>query len=170
MANVVFYLFQDGAEIELDIDELDPHTLFKLYKYVDKNAPELPTKYVPPPPPPQDALHETKAKSKPGPKGRKNKPMTAAEQEAKIKDIESRLHSFENPQAYTPAAPGMYIVVSSQSPEYSNMILQHQTMMLRAIQATMTRAPVPRARRNNPYTLPYSLDCVLLLQLLPSHP
>ena len=35
--------------------------------------------------------------------------MTAAEQEAKIKDIESRLHSFENPQTYTPAAPGMYI-------------------------------------------------------------
>jgi len=45
-------------------------------------------------------------KAKPGVKGRKNKPMSAAEQEAKIKDIESRLHSFEKPAAaFTPAAP-----------------------------------------------------------------
>ncbi|KAF8539980.1 Bromodomain-containing protein [Trichophaea hybrida] len=98
-------LGNDGAEIELDIDELDPHTLFKLYKYVSKNAPELPTKYIPPPPPPPEVLQETKSKPKAGPKSRKNKPMSAAEQEAKIKDIESRLHSFENPNAYTPAAP-----------------------------------------------------------------
>ena len=34
--------------------------------------------------------------------------MSAAEQEAKIKDIESRLQDFENPSAFTPAAPGMY--------------------------------------------------------------
>jgi bromodomain-containing factor 1 len=114
--------FQDGAEIELDIDELDPHTLFKLYKYVSKNAPELPTKYVPPPPPPPEVLQETKAKPKAGPKSRKNKPMSAAEQEAKIKDIESRLSSFENPSAYHPAAPGMYNAAHSDQAKCSDII------------------------------------------------
>jgi bromodomain-containing factor 1 len=70
---------------------------------VSKNAPELPTKYIPPPPPPAERTSETKAKSKPGTKGRKNKPMSAAEQEAKIKDIETRIHSFENPNYQAPA-------------------------------------------------------------------
>lgn len=99
-------LGNDGAEIELDIDELDPHTLHKLYKYVSKNAPEIPKTYVPPPAPTAMAEpYEPKPKAKAGSKGRKNKPMSAAEQEAKIKDIESRLHSFDNPGSYTPAAP-----------------------------------------------------------------
>lgn len=99
-------LGNDGAEIELDIDELDPHTLHKLYKYVSKNAPEIAKPYVPPPPPPPVQTYEPMPKAKPGVKGRKNKPMSAAEQEAKIKDIESRLHSFEKPAAaFTPAAP-----------------------------------------------------------------
>jgi len=99
-------LGNDGAEIELDIDELDPHTLHKLYKYVSKNAPELPAKYVPPPPPPppEYTVQETKPKARVGPKGRKNKPMTASEQEAKIEALQSRIASFENPGAYTPAA------------------------------------------------------------------
>jgi bromodomain-containing factor 1 len=96
----------------LDIDELDPHTLHKLYKYVDKNAPEIPKTYVPPPAPTAAAdSYEPKPKAKAGSKGRKNKPMSAAEQEAKIKDIESRLYSFDNPGSYTPAAPGMYSLV-----------------------------------------------------------
>ncbi|KAI5818207.1 Bromodomain-containing protein [Pyronema omphalodes] len=100
-------LGNDGSEIELDIDELDPHTLFKLYKYVSKNAPEIPAKYVPPPPPPPER-EEMKSKPKAGTKGRKNKPMTAAEQEAKIADMKNRLQMFDNP-GYTPpvpAAPG----------------------------------------------------------------
>jgi len=113
---------QDGAEIELDIDELDPHTLHKLYKYVSKNAPEIAKTYVPPPPPPEQT-YDPKAKSKPGAKGRKNKPMSAAEQEAKIKDIESRLHSFENPGAtFTPAAPGMFSNSSLPANGASNVV------------------------------------------------
>ncbi|KAI5852588.1 Bromodomain-containing protein [Morchella snyderi] len=83
-------------EIELDIDELDPQTLYKLYAYVSKYTPALEAKYVPPPPPPRPA-QESKAKTKAPSKPRKNKPMSASEQEAKIKDLTARLHDFDNP-------------------------------------------------------------------------
>lgn len=56
-----------------------------------------------------------KSKPKAGTKGRKNKPMTAAEQEAKIADMKNRLQMFDNP-GYTPpvpAAPGKLILSSS---------------------------------------------------------
>jgi bromodomain-containing factor 1 len=90
--------------------------LHKLYKYVDKNAPEMPKAYVPPPAPAAMLeSYESKSKAKAGSKGRKNKPMSAAEQEAKIQDIQARLHSFENPGSYTPAAPGMYPFVVGSS-------------------------------------------------------
>ncbi|KAI5799988.1 Bromodomain-containing protein [Geopyxis carbonaria] len=99
-------LGNEDGEIELDIDELDPHTLYKLYNYVSKHAPEVPQSYVPPPPPPPPTHQEPKTKTKAGPKGRKNKPMSAAEQEQKIMDLQSRLQNFDNPGSFT--APGTH--------------------------------------------------------------
>lgn len=93
-----------GDEIELDIDELDAQTLYKLYAYVSKHAPPLETKYVPPPPPPRPVA-EPKAKTKTTSKPKKNKPMSAVEQEAKIKDLQARLQNFDNPTPQ-PSAPG----------------------------------------------------------------
>lgn len=92
-------------EIELDIDELDPQTLYKLYVYVSKYTPALEAKYVPPPPPPRPA-QESKAKTKAPSKPRKNKPMSASEQEAKIKDLTARLHDFDNPTPLPTSAQG----------------------------------------------------------------
>lgn len=92
-----------NAEIELDIDELDPDTLYKLYTYVNKHAENFPeghqATYVPPPPPPQP---EQLKKPKPTqPKPKKNKPMTAEEQEARIQQLQSQIHNFDNPAAFS---------------------------------------------------------------------
>ncbi|KAG0130291.1 hypothetical protein HOY82DRAFT_486892 [Tuber indicum] len=83
-------------EIELDIDELDPQTLYKLHTYVTRHAEKKPSGYVPPPPPPAPVT-EPKSKSKSLPKSKKNKPMSAVEQEAKIKDLQAKLQNFDNP-------------------------------------------------------------------------
>jgi hypothetical protein len=55
-----------------------------------------------------------KSKPKAGTKGRKNKPMTAAEQEAKIADMKNRLQMFDNP-GYTPPVPAAPGKLSSSS-------------------------------------------------------
>ncbi|KAI5791742.1 hypothetical protein DFH27DRAFT_592142 [Peziza echinospora] len=87
----------DDDEIELDIDELSPEILYKLHQYVSKHAPPVPVNvdygYVPPPPPPPPSAPKAKA----APRPKKNKPMSATEQEAKIKDLNAKLAAFENP-------------------------------------------------------------------------
>ncbi|EWC47663.1 hypothetical protein DRE_03283 [Drechslerella stenobrocha 248] len=82
-------LAQDGDEIELDIDELAPTTLHKLYKFVSENtlAPDPPTQA-----PAQTAKGSKAAPSKPR---KKNKPMSATEQERKIRELQSQIEGFE---------------------------------------------------------------------------
>ncbi|KAF8454508.1 hypothetical protein BGX38DRAFT_1249365 [Terfezia claveryi] len=83
-------------EIELDIDDLPPEILYKLHKYVTKHAPLAPqnTEYGYSAPPAPAAVPKPKA----APRPKKNKPMSATEQEAKIKDLNAKLAVFENPQ------------------------------------------------------------------------
>ena len=83
-------------EIELDIDELSNEVLYKLLGFVRKYAPrpnDLPPARQAPAPAPVQASHP-----------KKNKPMSKNEQEAKIREIRSRLSGFQN-------------VGSDQSPE-----------------------------------------------------
>ncbi|KAL7267269.1 transcription initiation at TATA-containing promoter protein [Rhizina undulata] len=91
-------------EIELDIDELDPNTLYKLHAYVSKHTTAPKKVYQPPPPPASPPPVETKPKTKNVSKAKKNKPMTASEQEAKIKDLQARLQNFDNPTPQPVAA------------------------------------------------------------------
>lgn len=88
----------ESGEIELDIDELDPHTLFKLYQYVSKHAPQVEPAYRPPPPPPLP-VNESKPRKASTAKPRKNKPMSATEQEEKIRLLQAQVHQFDNPGA-----------------------------------------------------------------------
>jgi len=82
-------------EIELDIDDLPPEILFKLHQYVTRHAPPAPQNadfvYSPPP------VSAAAPKSKAAPRPKKNKPMSATEQDAKIKDLNAKLAAFENP-------------------------------------------------------------------------
>ncbi|KAF8420027.1 Bromodomain-containing protein [Tirmania nivea] len=82
-------------EIELDIDDLPPEILYKLHQYVTKHAPLAPqnTEYGYSAPPAPAATPKPKA----APRPKKNKPMSATEQEAKIKDLNAKLAVFENP-------------------------------------------------------------------------
>ncbi|KAF3905852.1 hypothetical protein AA313_de0207476 [Arthrobotrys entomopaga] len=84
-------LAQDGDEIELDIDELAPATLHKLYKFVSENtfAPEPAASTTPAAP---AAKGSKNAPSKPR---KKNKPMSATEQERKIRELKSQIEGFE---------------------------------------------------------------------------
>ncbi|KAK6535281.1 hypothetical protein TWF694_001749 [Orbilia ellipsospora] len=84
-------LAQDGDEIELDIDELAPATLHKLYKFVSENtfAPEPAASAAPAAPAPKGSKN---APSKPR---KKNKPMSATEQERKIRELKSQIEGFE---------------------------------------------------------------------------
>ncbi|KAF3911418.1 hypothetical protein ABW20_dc0103533 [Dactylellina cionopaga] len=83
------HLAQEGDEIELDIDELAPATLHKLYKFVSENtlAPESSTA-----PPVATSKSAKTASSKPR---KKNKPMSATEQERKIREIQNQIEGFE---------------------------------------------------------------------------
>ncbi|KAF3933399.1 hypothetical protein ABW19_dt0207307 [Dactylella cylindrospora] len=84
-------LAQDGSdEIELDIDELAPATLHKLYKFVNDNT-LAPEKTAPPFVP---AAKPTKNAPAPKPR-KKNKPMSATEQERKIRELERQIEGFE---------------------------------------------------------------------------
>ena len=69
--------------------------MYKLHKYVTKHAPPAPqnTEYG------YSATSAPAAASKPkaAPRPKKNKPMSATEQEAKIKDLNAKLAAFENP-------------------------------------------------------------------------
>ncbi|EPS36535.1 hypothetical protein H072_9928 [Dactylellina haptotyla CBS 200.50] len=85
------HLAQDGDEIELDIDELAPATLHKLYKFVSENtlAPEPAVAAAPVAPAPKNT------KSAPSKPRKKNKPMSATEQERKIRELQSQISGFE---------------------------------------------------------------------------
>ncbi|KAJ6260308.1 hypothetical protein Dda_4533 [Drechslerella dactyloides] len=80
----------DGDEIELDIDELAATTLHKLYKFVAENtlAPSPPTQH--PAPAPKHGKSAAPAKPR-----KKNKPMSATEQERKILELQSQISGFE---------------------------------------------------------------------------
>jgi len=69
--------------------------LYKLHKYVTKHAPLAPqnTEYGYSAPPAPAAAPKPKA----APRPKKNKPMSATEQEAKIKDLNAKLAAFDNP-------------------------------------------------------------------------
>ena len=75
-------------EIELDIDELSNEVLYKLLGFVRKYAPKT-----------SDSA-ETRAATAPvpstNPRPKKNKPMSKNEQEAKIREIKSRLAGGHN--------------------------------------------------------------------------
>ena len=90
------YFSQDlqQEEIELDIDELSNDVLYRLYKYVSKHTGSggKPLTIQPPAP--------SSSKSKPSSaptssKPKKNKPMSAVEQEKKIKELQDRLEGYE---------------------------------------------------------------------------
>ncbi|KAF3922202.1 hypothetical protein ABW21_db0208041 [Orbilia brochopaga] len=80
----------DGDEIELDIDELAPKTLHKLYKFVAENTAAL----SPPTPSTAPAAKNSKAVAPSKPR-KKNKPMSATEQERKIAELKSQISGFE---------------------------------------------------------------------------
>ena len=69
--------------------------MYKLHKYVTKHAPPAPqnSEYGYSAPPAPAAAPKPKA----APRPKKNKPMSATEQEAKIKDLNEKLAVFENP-------------------------------------------------------------------------
>lgn len=103
-------------EIELDIDELPPDILYKLHTYVSKHAPPLSSEnaYVEPTPalvspPPAPA----KAISKP----KKNKPMSAQEQDAKINALSNKIANFANSGATAQKTP---VGASAMSPVGNN--------------------------------------------------
>ncbi|KAK6528234.1 hypothetical protein TWF281_009481 [Arthrobotrys megalospora] len=78
----------EGDEIELDIDELAPATVHKLYIFVTENT--MPTESAAPvaPAPKMPKAVPTKQR-------KKNKPMSATEQERKIREIQSQIEGFE---------------------------------------------------------------------------
>ncbi|RVD82395.1 uncharacterized protein DFL_006821 [Arthrobotrys flagrans] len=79
----------EGDEIELDIDELAPATVHKLYIFVTENT--LPTAESAAPVAPAPKM----PKAVPTKQRKKNKPMSATEQERKIREIQSQIEGFE---------------------------------------------------------------------------
>jgi bromodomain-containing factor 1 len=84
----------EDEDMELDIDELSQQTLWKLLTYVRKHAPsEDPTPSFAP----SSKAHHTHKDNAhvPRPK-KKNKPMSKTEQEARIREMKSKLAKFES--------------------------------------------------------------------------
>ncbi|EGX48025.1 hypothetical protein AOL_s00081g352 [Orbilia oligospora ATCC 24927] len=79
----------EGDEIELDIDELAPATVHKLYIFVTENT--LPPAESAAPVAPAPKM----PKAVPTKQRKKNKPMSATEQERKIREIQSQIEGFE---------------------------------------------------------------------------
>ncbi|KAK6504890.1 hypothetical protein TWF481_006824 [Arthrobotrys musiformis] len=79
----------EGDEIELDIDELAPATVHKLYIFVTENT--LPSAESAAPVAPAPKM----PKAAPTKQRKKNKPMSATEQERKIREIQSQIEGFE---------------------------------------------------------------------------
>jgi len=102
-----------GDEIELDIDELSPEVLHKLYKFVSKNTstPSRPQPPIQAPAPANASSKSSRAVNKP----KKNKPMSATEQERKIKELENRLGGFDNEQAASPTTVPRSLGTTGQS-------------------------------------------------------
>ena len=91
-------------EIELDIDELSNDVLYKLLGFVRKYAPrpnDSPPARQAPAPAPVQASHP-----------KKNKPMSKNEQEAKIREIQSRLSGFQNAGSDQSPEPGERFSIS----------------------------------------------------------
>ncbi|MCJ1312331.1 hypothetical protein MMC25_006005 [Agyrium rufum] len=92
-------------EIELDIDELSNEVLYKLLGFVRKYAPR-----------PEDAEPvQVKSRSNTGmggsgsttQHGKKNKPMSKNEQEAKIRELQGKLSGFAGQQTQSPEPEGI---------------------------------------------------------------
>ncbi|KAK6360396.1 hypothetical protein TWF730_006538 [Orbilia blumenaviensis] len=79
----------EGDEIELDIDELAPATVHKLYIFVTENTNPSTESAAPVAPAPK------MPKNVPTKQRKKNKPMSATEQERKIREIQSQIEGFE---------------------------------------------------------------------------
>lgn len=107
----------DDDELELDIDELPNSLLVKLFNYVTKNSESSSnaeksyrSDYHAP-----AALAEVSPvmQSAPASRPKKNKPMSATEQEAKIASIQKKLASFDNHKpGQAPATGGGYSAAS----------------------------------------------------------
>ena len=80
--------------MELDIDELSQQTLWKLLIYVRKHAPSDDTSPTFASPTKPYHAHKDNAHV-PRPK-KKNKPMSKTEQEARIREMKSKLAKFES--------------------------------------------------------------------------
>ncbi|KAI9789325.1 MAG: hypothetical protein M1816_006214 [Peltula sp. TS41687] len=81
-------------ELELDIDELSDEVLNKLYEFVRKYAPGISV--------PEEPAKASRSQGRSMGKPRKNKPMSKAEQEAKIKELQGKLNSYQQSGGVSP--------------------------------------------------------------------